>query len=120
MRYAHSAAQIGSRKTATRAASGKRKRDQCGRKHQGGAKRRFIDERKAQAVKMRAEGLILSATVCVAGASAPTISKWGKKVAVWNEGLALQIEEHGEQGLWARKGLYEECEYAEISAGDSV
>ena len=49
------------------------------RKRQGGAKHRFTDEQKEQAVKMCAEGMSLSATARVIGASAPTVSEWVKK-----------------------------------------
>ena len=49
------------------------------RKHQEGAKHRFTDEQKEQAVKMCAEGMSLSATARVMGASIPTVSKWVKK-----------------------------------------
>ena len=49
------------------------------RKRQEGAKHRFTDERKEQAVKMRAEGMSLSATVRVMGASVLTVSEWVKK-----------------------------------------
>ena len=58
------------------------KRNQCGKKRQEGAKHRFTDERKAQSVKMRAEGMSLSATVRVVGASAPTVSMWVKKGSI--------------------------------------
>ena len=51
-------------------------------KHQEGAKHRFTDEQKAQAVKMRAEGMSLSATARVIGASVPTVSEWVKKGGV--------------------------------------
>ena len=44
-----------------------------------GAKHRFTDEGKEQSVKMRAEGMSLSATVRMVGASAPTVSEWVKK-----------------------------------------
>ena len=57
--------------------------NQCGRKHQENAKHRFADERKAQAVKMRAEGMSLSATARVVGASVPTVSDWVKKRGHW-------------------------------------
>ncbi len=53
--------------------------NQCSKKHQEGAKHRFTDEQKDQAVKMCAEGMSLSATARVMGASAPTVSEWGKK-----------------------------------------
>ncbi len=56
--------------------------NQCGRKHQEGAKHRFTNEQKEQAVKMRAEGMSLSATARVMGASATTASKWVKKGGV--------------------------------------
>ena len=56
--------------------------NQCGKKHQEGAKHRFTDEQKAQAVKMRAEGMSLSAAARVIGASAPTVSEWVKKRGV--------------------------------------
>ena len=39
----------------------------------------FTDEQKEQAVKMRAVGMSLSATVRVMGAGAPTVSEWVKK-----------------------------------------
>ena len=58
------------------------KRNQRCRKRQEGAKHRFTDERKAQSVKMRAEGMSLSATVRVVGASAPTVSMWVKKGSI--------------------------------------
>ena len=57
------------------------------RKRQEGAKHRFTDERKEQAVKMRAEGMSLSATARVLGASAPTVSEWVKKGALATERL---------------------------------
>ena len=57
--------------------------NQCGRKHQEGAKHRFTNEQKEQAVKMRAEGMSLSATARVMGASATTVSKWVKKRGRW-------------------------------------
>ena len=63
------------------------KHNHCGRKHQEGAKHRFIDEQKAQAAKMRAEGMILFATARVVGASVPTVSKWVKKGALMAESL---------------------------------
>ena len=56
------------------------KRNQCRRKRQEGAKHRFTDEQKAQAVKMRVEGMSPSATAHVMGASAATVSEWIKKV----------------------------------------
>ena len=49
--------------------------NQRGKKHQEGAKHRFTNEQKAQAMKMRAEGMMLSATVRKVGASLPTVSK---------------------------------------------
>ena len=49
------------------------------RKHQEDAKHRFTDEQKEQEVKMRAEGMSLSATVRVIGTSMPTVSEWVKK-----------------------------------------
>ena len=61
------------------------KRNQRGRKHQEGAKHRFADERKAQAVKMCAEGMSLSAAARVMGASIPTVSAWVKKRGRWQE-----------------------------------
>lgn len=48
-------------------------------KHQEGAKHRFSDEQKEQAVKMRAEGMSLLATARLVGASVPTASKRVKK-----------------------------------------
>ena len=51
------------------------------------AKHRFTDEQKAQAVKMRAEGMSLSATVRVMGASVPPVSEWVKKGALARERL---------------------------------
>ena len=56
--------------------------NECGRKRQEGAKHRFTDEQKAQAVKMCAEGMSLSATARVMGASVTTVSKWVKKGGV--------------------------------------
>ena len=47
-----------------------------------GAKHRFTDEQKEQAVKMRAEGMSLSAIVRVVGARLPTVSEWVKNVAL--------------------------------------
>ena len=44
-----------------------------------GRKASFTDERKEQAVKVRVEGMSLSATARVMGASALTVSKWVKK-----------------------------------------
>ena len=58
------------------------KRNQRRRKRQEGAKHRFTDEQKAQAVKMRVEGMSLSATARVMGASVTTVSKWVKKGGV--------------------------------------
>ena len=78
MRYAQSADQTGSKKTGARAASGSTSSYQR-RKHQEGAKHRFTDGQKAQAVKMRAEGMSLSAAARVVGASVTTVSKWVKK-----------------------------------------
>ena len=49
------------------------------RKRQEGAKHRFTDEQKAQAVKMRDEGMSLSATARVMGASVHTVSEWVTK-----------------------------------------
>ena len=49
------------------------------RKRQEGAKHRFTDEQKDQTVKMCAEGMSLSATARVVGASVTTVSKWVKK-----------------------------------------
>ena len=49
------------------------------RKHQEGAKHRFTDETKARAVKTRMEGMSVSATTHVMGASVTTVSKWGGK-----------------------------------------
>ncbi len=57
--------------------------NQCGKKHQEGAKHRFTDEQKDQAVKMCAEGMSLSATARVIGASVPTVSEWVKKRGRW-------------------------------------
>ncbi len=57
--------------------------NQCGKKHQEGAKHRFTDEQKEQAVKMCAEGMSLSATARVMGASIPTVSEWVKKRGPW-------------------------------------
>ena len=62
------------------------KRYQRRGKRQEGAKHRFTDEQKAQAVKMRAEGLSLSATARVMGASVTTVSEWGKK-GHWRESV---------------------------------
>ena len=59
--------------------------NQCGKKRQEGAKHRFADERKEQAVKMCAEGMSLSATARVMGASVTTVSKWVKKRGHWRE-----------------------------------
>ena len=56
--------------------------NQCGKKHQEGARHRFTDEQKERAVKMLAEGMSLSATARVMGASAPTVSKCVKKGGV--------------------------------------
>ena len=55
------------------------KRNQRRRKHQEGAKYRFTDERKEQAVRMRAEEMSLSAPARVIGASVTTVSAWGKR-----------------------------------------
>ena len=63
------------------------KRNQRRRKRQEGAKHRFTDEQKAQAVKMRAEGMSLSATARVMGASAPVVSEWVKKRGRWQESV---------------------------------
>ena len=57
------------------------------RKRQEGAKHRFTDAQKAQAIKMCAEGMSLSATARVVGASAPTVSNRGKKRALARERL---------------------------------
>ena len=57
------------------------------RKRQEGAKHRFTDAQKEQALKMRAEGMSLSATVRVIGASVPTLSACGKKGALARESL---------------------------------
>ena len=83
MRYARSAAQIGSRKTDILAAS----RYTSATKHQEGAKHRFTDAQKEQAIKMCAEGMSLSATARVMGASIPTVSKWVKKRGHWQESV---------------------------------
>ena len=56
-------------------------------KHREGAKHRFTDAQKEQAVKMRAEGMSLSATARVMGASVTTVSKWGKKRGRWRESV---------------------------------
>ena len=61
--------------------------NQCGRKHQEGAKHRLTDERKAQAVKMCVEGMSLSATARVMGASAPAVSEWVKKRGHWRQSV---------------------------------
>ena len=53
--------------------------NQCGRKHQEGVKHRFTDEQKAQSMKLCADGMSLSATARVVGASVTTVSKWVKK-----------------------------------------
>ena len=58
------------------------KRNQRRKKRQEGAKHRFTGEGKEQAVKMRAEGISLSATARVMGASAPTVSVWVKKEGI--------------------------------------
>ena len=58
------------------------KRNQCGRKHQEGAKHRFTDEQKARAVKMYTEGMTLTATAQAAGASIPSVTKWVEKAGV--------------------------------------
>ena len=55
------------------------KRNKRCRKHQEGAKHRFTSEQKERSVKMRAEGMILSATARVMGSSVPTVSKRVKK-----------------------------------------
>ena len=68
------------------------KRYQRRHKRQEGAKRRFTDRQKKQAVKMRAEGMILSATARVAGVRLPTVSKWGKKEALATERLTRFLE----------------------------
>ena len=56
-------------------------------KRQEGAKHRFADEQKAQAVKMRAEGMSISATARVVGASVPTVSEWVKKGGIGERAL---------------------------------
>ena len=61
--------------------------NQCGGKHQEGAKHRFTDAQKEQAVKMCAEGMSLSATARVMGASVTTVSKWVKKRGRWRESV---------------------------------
>ncbi len=61
--------------------------NQCGKKRQEGAKHRFTDERKEQAVKMRAEGMRLSATARVMGASVTAVSEWVKKRGRWRESV---------------------------------
>ena len=58
-----------------------------GKKHQEGAKHRFTDEEKEQAVKMCAEGMSLSATARVMDASVTTVSEWGKKWTLASERL---------------------------------
>ena len=63
------------------------KRYRRGKKRQEGAKHRFTDEQKEQAVKMCAEGMSLSATARVAGASATTVSKWVKKRGRWRQSV---------------------------------
>ena len=56
------------------------------RKRQEGAKHRFTDEQKEQAVKMRAEGMSLSATARVMGASVTTSKHVGQK-RHWRESV---------------------------------
>ena len=51
------------------------KRYQRRSKRQEGAKHRFTDAQKEQAIKMCAEGMSLSATARVIGASKPTVSE---------------------------------------------
>ena len=63
------------------------KRNHCGKKRQEGAKHRFTDEQKAQAVKMRVEGMSLSATARVMGASVTTVSECVKKRGRWQESV---------------------------------
>ena len=52
--------------------------NQCGKKHQEGAKRRFTAAQKAQAIKMCADGMTLTAAARAIGASITTVSKWVK------------------------------------------
>ena len=59
--------------------------NQCGKKHQEGAKRRFTAAQKEQAIKMRADGTTLTAAARAVGASITTVSKWVK-----NSGAADQ------------------------------
>ena len=82
MRYARNTARIGSIKTAIRAASGSANATNAAKSIIEGAKHRFTDEQKAQAVKMCAEGMRLSATARVVGASVPTVSNWVRKGCV--------------------------------------
>ena len=82
MRYARNAGQTGGKKDCHSRGKQQYKCNQCGKKHQEGAKHRFTDEQKEQAVKMCAEGMSLSATARVMGASVPTVSEWVKKGGV--------------------------------------
>ena len=52
--------------------------NQCGKKHQEGAKRRFTAAQKEQAIKMYADGTTLTAAARAVGASITTVSKWVK------------------------------------------
>ena len=55
--------------------------NQCGKKHQEGAKRRFTAAQKEQAIKMCADGATLTAAARAVGASITTVSKWVKNSA---------------------------------------
>ena len=69
---------LGAKKTDIHAASSSTSAPRL-RKHQESAKHRFTDERKVHPVRMLAEGMSLSATAKVMGASVTTVSKWVKK-----------------------------------------
>ena len=65
--------------------------NQCGKKHQEGAKRRFTAARKAQAIKMCADGMTLTAAARAVGASITTVSKWVKNSAATDDHTADAI-----------------------------
>ena len=80
--------------------------NQCGKKRQEGAKHRFTGEQKAQAVKMRAEGMSLSAAVRVMGASVPTVSEWVKKGGVGERSSDAVSSVSDKRQAWRRPRVY--------------
>ena len=69
-------------------------------------KHRFTYEQKEQAVKVRSEGMILSATARVASVRLLTVSKWGKKGALATERLTRFPEWQTKRSSGQRPRVY--------------